>query len=119
MHWLKNIIITIGGKPSSTSGILWVYLWEEVYGLENYTLFEFLIRETKFKTRNSATKFTQFKFKFVQPILRAEDWAFREAYLQIARREKSGEPLVSPDYVPIDKIKLPSDEEIGDMEIII
>jgi len=39
--------------------------------------------------------------------------------LQLSKREKSGEPLISPDYVPIEKIHLPSDEELGDMEIII
>jgi len=37
----------------------------------------------------------------------------------LARREKSGEPLVNPDFIPVDRISLPSDEEIGDMEIVI
>ena len=46
-------------------------------------------------------------------------WCYREAHLELARREKAGEPLVNPDLIPVDKIKLPSDEELGDMEIII
>jgi hypothetical protein len=37
----------------------------------------------------------------------------------LARREKSGEPLVNPDLIPVDRFNLPSDEEIGDMEIVI
>jgi NADH dehydrogenase (ubiquinone) 1 beta subcomplex subunit 11 len=47
------------------------------------------------------------------------DWCHREAHLELSRREKAGIPLVSPDYVPIENIKLPSDEELGDMEIVI
>jgi hypothetical protein len=39
--------------------------------------------------------------------------------LELARREKAGEPLVSPDYVSVSQIKLPSEEELGDMEIVI
>jgi hypothetical protein len=35
--------------------------------------------------------------------------------LQLAKREKAGEPLVSRDFVPVDQIKLPTDQEIGDM----
>ncbi|XP_064633108.1 NADH dehydrogenase [ubiquinone] 1 beta subcomplex subunit 11, mitochondrial-like [Lineus longissimus] len=47
------------------------------------------------------------------------DWAHREAYLELARRERDGLPLVDPDYVPKDSIELPSDEELGNQEIII
>jgi hypothetical protein len=39
--------------------------------------------------------------------------------LELARRESAGLPLVDPDYVPVANIKLPSEEEIGDMEIVI
>ena len=52
-------------------------------------------------------------------IYRTNDWCHREAYLELSRREKAGEPLINPDYVPIDKIKLPSEEELGDTEIVI
>jgi NADH dehydrogenase (ubiquinone) 1 beta subcomplex subunit 11 len=49
--------------------------------------------------------------------LRNNDWCFREAHLELARREKLGGPLVSRDYVPVEKISLPSDEELGDFKI--
>ncbi len=51
--------------------------------------------------------------------LRSNDWCYREAHLELARREAAGEPLVDPDFLPVDKIKLPSEEELGDMEIVI
>uniref|UniRef100_A0A0A9WSU8 NADH dehydrogenase [ubiquinone] 1 beta subcomplex subunit 11, mitochondrial n=1 Tax=Lygus hesperus TaxID=30085 RepID=A0A0A9WSU8_LYGHE len=47
------------------------------------------------------------------------DWAQREGYLELRRREKLGLPLVDPNYIPLDKIKLPTDEELGDTEIVI
>lgn len=47
------------------------------------------------------------------------DWAQREAFLELRRREKLGLPLVDPDYIPANKIILPSDEELGDTEIVI
>jgi hypothetical protein len=50
---------------------------------------------------------------------RTNEWCWREAQLELARREKSGEPLVNPDFLPVESINLPSDEEIGDMEIVI
>lgn len=48
-----------------------------------------------------------------------QDWAQREAYLELRRREKAGLPLVDPNLVDPAKINLPSDEELGDTEIII
>lgn len=47
------------------------------------------------------------------------DWAQREAYLELRRREKAGVELVNPNYVDPATISLPSDEELGDTEIII
>ena len=47
------------------------------------------------------------------------DWAQREAFLELRRREKLGLPLVDPNYLQLDKIILPSDEELGDVEILI
>ena len=41
------------------------------------------------------------------------DWCQREAYLEIARREALGLPLVDPDYIPPEKMLLPSDEELA------
>lgn len=48
-----------------------------------------------------------------------KDWAQREAYIELARREKNGLPLVDPNLIDVNKIRLPSDEELGDTEIII
>jgi NADH dehydrogenase (ubiquinone) 1 beta subcomplex subunit 11 len=47
------------------------------------------------------------------------DWATREAYLEIERREKAGLPLIDPYLIPPDQVELPSEDEIGDQEIII
>lgn len=47
------------------------------------------------------------------------DWAQREAFLELRRREASGLPLIDPNYVDPAKVSLPSDEELGDTEIII
>ncbi|KAK9880047.1 hypothetical protein WA026_008558 [Henosepilachna vigintioctopunctata] len=47
------------------------------------------------------------------------EWAQREAFLEIARREKNGLPLLDPNLIDLSKVQLPSDEELGDTEIII
>lgn len=48
-----------------------------------------------------------------------KDWAQREAFLELRRREAAGLPPVDRNYVDPSKIELPSDEELGDTEIII
>ncbi|KAM7362519.1 NADH dehydrogenase [ubiquinone] 1 beta subcomplex subunit NP15.6 [Cochliomyia hominivorax] len=53
------------------------------------------------------------------PDTQLRDWAQREAYLELRRREQAGVDLVSPNYVDPATIVLPSDEELGDTEIII
>ena len=53
------------------------------------------------------------------PDFKGRDWAMRQAYLELDRRRKAGEPLISPDLIPASEIHLPSDEELGDTEIII
>jgi len=47
------------------------------------------------------------------------DWAQREAYLTLRQREAAGLPLINKDYVDVASISLPSEEELGDTEIII
>jgi NADH dehydrogenase (ubiquinone) 1 beta subcomplex subunit 11 len=47
------------------------------------------------------------------------DWAQREAYLTIRYREANGLPLIDANYVDPSKMELPSDEALGDAEIII
>ncbi|XP_008212659.1 NADH dehydrogenase [ubiquinone] 1 beta subcomplex subunit 11, mitochondrial [Nasonia vitripennis] len=53
------------------------------------------------------------------PDFRMRDWALREAYLELRRREQSGLPLIDPNVIDPAKVILPSDEELGDREIII
>ncbi|KAA0186646.1 hypothetical protein HAZT_HAZT006206 [Hyalella azteca] len=53
------------------------------------------------------------------PSSQMHDWAIREAYLEIRRRESAGLPHIDRNLVPEDQVELPSEEELGDMEIII
>ena len=46
-------------------------------------------------------------------------WEKREAFLELARREKHGLPLIDINLVDPSKIHLPSDEELGDFDIIV
>lgn len=54
-----------------------------------------------------------------RPDSRRKDWAQREGYLELRRREQLGLPLVDPNYLSLDQLILPTDEELGDTEIII
>nr|CAI5851022.1 unnamed protein product [Callosobruchus analis] len=47
------------------------------------------------------------------------NWAQREAYLELRRREAAGLQPIDPNFIDPAKIVLPSDEELGDTEIII
>ncbi|KAJ8913619.1 hypothetical protein NQ315_013441 [Exocentrus adspersus] len=58
-------------------------------------------------------------FLAYMPDYNNRDWAQREAFLELRRREQNGLPLVDPNFIDPAKINLPSDEELGDMEIII
>lgn len=53
------------------------------------------------------------------PDFQLRDWAQREAYLELRRREMNGLPLVDPNLVSPSKVVLPDDEELADTEIII
>ncbi|XP_055838225.1 NADH dehydrogenase [ubiquinone] 1 beta subcomplex subunit 11, mitochondrial [Episyrphus balteatus] len=53
------------------------------------------------------------------PDSRYRDWAQREGFLELRRREKAGLDLISPNYIEPSAINLPSDEELGNTEIII
>lgn len=58
---------------------------------------------------------------YYQPDFTRQDWAQREAYLVLRRREAAGEDPVCKDYIDpaVMAQQLPSDEELGDTEIII
>lgn len=53
------------------------------------------------------------------PDFNLRDWAQREAFLELRRREENGLPLIDPNFIDPAKITLLSDEELGDTEIII
>ncbi|CAD5219146.1 unnamed protein product [Bursaphelenchus okinawaensis] len=50
-----------------------------------------------------------------------KEWALREAYFELERRQKAGLPLISKDFIDPERVKknLPSDEELRDFAIII
>lgn len=47
------------------------------------------------------------------------DWAQREGYLELRRREQAGLPPIDPNYIDPKLVKLPSEQELADVEIII
>ena len=47
------------------------------------------------------------------------EWCQREAFLRLREREAAGELPISADFVDPKLIELPSEEELGDTEIII
>lgn len=53
------------------------------------------------------------------PDIHLRDWSQREAYLELRRREAAGQEPISRDYIEASQMVLPSDEELGDMEVII
>ncbi|XP_071445462.1 NADH dehydrogenase [ubiquinone] 1 beta subcomplex subunit 11, mitochondrial [Hetaerina americana] len=53
------------------------------------------------------------------PDQQLKDWSQREAYLQLRHREQNGLPFIDANYVDPSTIELPSDEELGETEIII
>lgn len=53
------------------------------------------------------------------PDYNLRDWAQREAFLELRRREAKGLPLIDPNIIDPSKVTLPSDEDLGDTEIII
>ncbi|XP_030031380.2 NADH dehydrogenase [ubiquinone] 1 beta subcomplex subunit 11, mitochondrial [Manduca sexta] len=52
------------------------------------------------------------------PDIQLRDWAQREAFLELRRREKAGLPPIDPNFIDPKQVKLP-DEELCDVEIII
>nr|CAD7568712.1 unnamed protein product [Timema californicum] len=62
--------------------------------------------------------FGSFIFAYV-PDFQLRDWAQREAFLELRRREHLGLPPIDKNLIDPEKIVLPTDEELGDTEIII
>ncbi|KAF2899596.1 hypothetical protein ILUMI_06580 [Ignelater luminosus] len=53
------------------------------------------------------------------PDINLKDWAQREAFVELRRREEKGLLPIDPNLIDPSQITLPSDEELGDTEIII
>lgn len=53
------------------------------------------------------------------PDFRQRDWMLREAYIVLREREAKGLTPIDPNLIDPAKVQLPSDEELGDTEIII
>lgn len=53
------------------------------------------------------------------PDPKMRDWAQREAFIQLRERELAGVDLISPNLIDPSLVELPTDEELGDTEIII
>merc|ERR1712055_271070 len=53
------------------------------------------------------------------PDMTLRDWAQREAFIELRRREREGLPLIDANFVPVDQIELPTEEELGNTPIII
>lgn len=53
------------------------------------------------------------------PDVHMRDWAQREGFLELRRREKAGLPPIDPNYIDPKLVKLPSESELCDVEIII
>ena len=45
------------------------------------------------------------------------NWAQREAYLLLKEREAAGIEALSKDYIDPATVQLPSDEELGDIDV--
>ncbi|KAF5275812.1 hypothetical protein FQA39_LY06672 [Lamprigera yunnana] len=56
---------------------------------------------------------------FYAPDVNLRNWSQREAFIELKRREVAGLPLISPDIIDPSQIKLPSEEELEGVEVII
>lgn len=53
------------------------------------------------------------------PDTQMRDWAQREGYLELRRREAAGVEPINKEYVDVSSIQLPEDSDLGNTEIII
>lgn len=76
------------------------------------------VHQTMFITITLCLVFGAYYCAFM-PNPHMSDWAQREGYLELRRREELGLPPIDKDYFDPETIILPTDEELGDTEIII
>lgn len=53
------------------------------------------------------------------PDVNLKHWAQREAFLELRRREAKGSKPIDPNLIDPSLVTLPSDEELGDADVII
>lgn len=85
---------------------------------DNEAIDRFTMHEAFFVIITVVTTIGGFALLF-KPNSTHADWAQREAYLQLRYREENGLPLIDPNFIDPSKFTLPTDEELGDTEIII
>jgi NADH dehydrogenase (ubiquinone) 1 beta subcomplex subunit 11 len=59
-----------------------------------------------------------FMFAYM-PDYNNKNWAERQAFLELRRREDQGLPLIDPNYIQPELMNLPSEEDLDDLEIVI
>ncbi|XP_054720380.1 NADH dehydrogenase [ubiquinone] 1 beta subcomplex subunit 11, mitochondrial-like [Uloborus diversus] len=88
------------------------------YDFENYEEDRFLHKISTFLCLTVLVCGATFAIAYI-PDLKERDWVAREAQLRLHERESRGLPLIDKNYIDPAKIDLPTDEELGDTEIII
>ena len=114
-RWVRRL----EGRP-----FLLVYVWcndisgPDVCAFCNGTWMVIKIK-VQMKSCCSCSTATYIFFLLCRPLGR--NWARREAYLEMERRDKAGLPYISPDLLQPNRVHkcLPSDEELGDFQILI
>lgn len=77
-----------------------------------------VMRATMFMTITLCLVFGGFYLAYT-PDPKLRDWSQREAFILLREREAAGIFPLSPDLIDPSLVELPSDEELGDTEIII
>lgn len=77
-----------------------------------------IMRSTMFFSITIAIVLIGFVLAYI-PEPHQKDWALREAFIQLRERELAGLPPIDANIVDPSLVQLPSEEELGDTEIII
>lgn len=101
---------------------------EAVKKSENWVSYGFSVTDKEEDRRETRAMFfmgvsvaicgTIFAWSYL-PDPQLQEWAQREAYIVLRDREAAGLEPISADYVDPSQMELPSDEELGQREIIV
>lgn len=125
----QNLCRTIGTSPKKNESEVANSSDKELYpanknwvswgfNYEDKRVDRYITHESFFFSITICMVLTIYYYMFL-PNYKAADWAQREAYLELRRRESLGLPPIDKDYFDPETIYLPTDEELGDTEIII